>query len=283
MLDFYLGKGGVGKTTTSLAAAASSARQGQKTLYLEIADRSDASILLNSRELTYQPRKLMRDLWGARITGTECLQEYLHRQIRVDRLYRLFFENRPVRYFFDAAPALRDLMLLGKIVHELDRADSPGPYERVVVDAPATGHSLFLFQTPEVVASLTRLGPIFERSTQIQKILQDPRRTAFHLISLPRPVVVAETLELVKLLRPLNLPLGFLYVNRVLFQHEPRAQFDRKDPTLQLLQARSETERREFRHLKRLTKLKLRFLPEADQETTIEKLADWFERGSSNE
>ncbi len=278
----------MGKTTLALAQAAYLSSQGKRVLLVEIADRSSVSTLLGIPPLAYEITSLESSLSAIKITGHEALKEYLMRQVRIEKIYRLFFENRPMRYFFDAAPAIRDLMILGKIVHELEHPKSGKLFDHIVVDTPATGHGLFLFKTPGIVEKITRFGPIFQRAFHIQSILESPDITSIHVVTLPRPIVITETLELSLSLKKLKLPLLNLFVNRLIFSqkkfsaHEIAA-FSQKtqDPTLQLLSGRFLNELRELKRLEKLSKLPLHIFSEIVETPTLNQLADWFGKAFS--
>ncbi len=269
----------MGKTTLSISAAAHWANSGKNVLLIEMGDRGSIGSLLDTSSLTYEPRELAPRLWGMKITGRESLREYLISQIRIEKIYRWLFENRPVHYFFEVAPALSDLMILGKIVHELERKTRPGPFDQIVVDAPATGHALFLFGAPKVVRDLTRFGPIFDRAGKILSTLSSKKQTVFHIVSLPRSIVVGETVELIRELRSQDATLGRLFVNRLLLPDQdstfqlPKAAL--KDRALSLLTHRARQEDRELRRLTKLSPVPICRMPEMNN-LSLEFLADEF-------
>lgn len=274
----------MGKTTASLSACASYALEGRKTLYIEVGAISHAGPMLGKKGLSYAPTRLAPNLWGCRVSWNEALRDYLLRQVKVERLLDLFLDNKPVRYFFDVAPALRDLMILGKIVHELDDAGAPGPYDVVVVDAPATGHGLFLLRTPAVVQQVTKFGPIFERARHILSAITDSKITRVDIVCLPRPVVVGETLELLKSLRKLDAPLGELIINRAIlpegmstFREALQLANQTGQPLLSTLARRAALEIRETARLKKLTRLPIRILSELPATDDLNLLAENYQ------
>ena len=289
-LHIFLGKGGVGKTTVALAHAAAAAQEGRRTLYIEIGEKGAAGTLLHRSSLRYKPCRLAKNLFGSKITGNESIRDYLLRQIRVEKLYRLFFENRPVRYFFEVAPTLRDLTVLAKIVHDLESTEDPGPFDEIVVDAPATGHGIFMLRTPHVVRELTRVGPVFDRALRILDTLTDKKKTSVHVVTLARPLVVGETLELLGDLAKTSTPLGRLFVNRVLFgenrfsQKEIEAAANSGSQTaVSLLAQRGLSERAEVRQLRRRAGVPLTLLPENSSLSNLEALAAWKQQAVSDD
>jgi arsenite/tail-anchored protein-transporting ATPase len=260
----------VGKTTASLAFCASLAKNGESVLLVEIGETSRSG-------LSYDFKKLGSHFWGIRITGFESLREYLLRQIKIERLFKLLFDHPPIRYFFEVAPALRDLMILGKIVHESESGSVGKNLAHVVVDAPATGHAMFLLNTPQVVQNLTRFGPIFDRAKHISEALSDSKRTSIHLVTLARAVVTGETLELIANIRKAGFAVERILVNRLLLAPTGDSAKDLKtsnDP----LAKRAYSEWREVQRLRKLSKLPIEVVLETDSLGDLEELAKWFER-----
>src|SRR5713226_9926432 len=67
--------------------------------------------------------------------------------LKFESIYKAVFENRLVSYFLRFIPSLQELVMLGKILfHVEERLPTGEPkYQRVVVDAPATGHAISFF------------------------------------------------------------------------------------------------------------------------------------------
>jgi hypothetical protein len=69
-------------------------------------------------------------------------------------------------------------------------------YELVVVDAPASGHSLPLLTAPRTLGALAKLGPVGDFLTRIQGMLADAAATAVWIVTTPEELPVRETIEL---------------------------------------------------------------------------------------
>jgi anion-transporting ArsA/GET3 family ATPase len=108
------------------------------------------------------------------------------------------FENRAVRYFLKFLPSIQELVMLGKALFHVRerRPDGSWKYERVVLDAPATGHALTFLSVPEVVLRTVPPGPLANEARWMRDLLADPATTAALLVSTPEELPLTETLEL---------------------------------------------------------------------------------------
>jgi arsenite-transporting ATPase len=151
---------------------------------------------------------------------------------------------------------------------EIDRLSGPrrfsratharvtAPYDLVVVDTAPTGHTLRLLGAPELVAAvaevldalqeehrlirqqLARVGrpeaadrlvaEIGAQAAEIAERLRDGGRTAFHWVTLPEPMSVAESEDALAALDAMGVPIAEVAVNRVLTDLGPCPLCDRR-------------------------------------------------------
>jgi anion-transporting ArsA/GET3 family ATPase len=217
-LHFVVGKGGVGKTTVAAALALTLVRRGRRTLAVEMdAGGRLAAVLAGAPEVG-------KRLQVVAVDGRAALEEYLGLIIPVKRLLATIFSSRIYQYFVAAAPGLKELMTVGKIWYEATREEAGRPvWDAVVVDAPATGHSLQYLRMPQAARETFGVGLVQREATRIVELLQDARTTAVHVVTLAEEMPVTETLEArAQLIDVLHLPLGHVIVNRL-----HRRQFER--------------------------------------------------------
>ncbi|MCB0350251.1 MAG: arsenical pump-driving ATPase [Bdellovibrionales bacterium] len=194
-ITMVTGKGGVGKSAIAAAIAQNYANQGLKTLLVELGDQSYFEHVYG-KKITYQPTEISRNfsisLWG----GAESLREYVRYLIRVEKLVDLFFNNKVMKTFINAAPALKELAILGKVTSGIRRWGPPLEYDRLVVDGYSTGHFLALLKAPIGMSELIEFGPMGEQSRNISQVLSQPHLCEYIVVSLAEELPVTETIEL---------------------------------------------------------------------------------------
>ncbi len=192
------GKGGVGKTTLAAALAVQSAREGLRTLVCEVNAKERISQLLGKPEVGPEVTALDENLWAVNVRPQEAMREYALMLLKFESIYSAVFENRVVRYFLRFIPSLQELVLLGKILFHLreKRPDGRWRFDRIIIDAPATGHAITFFSVPQVIVDTVPPGAMSEDATWMRDLLVDPRTTAVVLVSLPEDLPVNETIEL---------------------------------------------------------------------------------------
>src|SRR5207244_4536067 len=228
-LHFVVGKGGVGKTTVAAALARLLTRRGRRTLAVEVDDERRLSSLLGASGTTGTPTPVAPGLAVVAVEGRAALEEYLGLIIPVKRLLSTIFSSRIYQYFVAAAPGLKELMTVGKIWYEATRREGGRPaWDAVVVDAPATGHSLQYLRMPQAARETFGAGLVQREATKITELLRDRRATAVHLVTLAEEMPVIETLEMRgQLTGALQLPLGYVIANRLHRRHFDPAAVER--------------------------------------------------------
>ncbi len=195
-LLYVTGKGGVGKSAAAALLALKLAERGKKVLLVELGDESYYGDLWGINAVGQKPVKTDFGFYLSQWTGESCLREYVLHYIKIESVYRLFFENRVMSSFLGVAPAVNELSIVGKLTSKLRGVGPEMEFDHIVVDAFATGHSLALLQAPYGMAHAVSMGPMGNESRQMQKVLEDPKLIRFFVVSLLEELPVAESLEL---------------------------------------------------------------------------------------
>lgn len=171
------------------------AGRGRRTLLVEMGDRSYLRHVFQT-DVGPHPVSVQSHLAVARWDGEACLREYLLHLLKVERVVNLFFDNRVMRALVNAAPALRELALLGKITSGPRHVGPVMPYDDVVVDAYSTGHFRALWRAPVGLAEAIPFGPMGDQSRSIASTMRDSALTRFYVVMIPEEMPVTEGLEL---------------------------------------------------------------------------------------
>ncbi|HEX2127829.1 MAG TPA: ArsA family ATPase [Solirubrobacterales bacterium] len=198
-LVIVTGKGGVGKSTVSLALALAAARAGKRTILCEVAAQEHLSKVFHRAEVGFHEVEMAENLWGISIDPDESMREYVLLQLKVKAMRDLLFRSRIFTYLAAATPGLKELVTIGKI-WELtldDRKVRRGHrYDLVIVDAPATGHGVGFLQTPRTFAGIARVGPMHQQAKALDAFVTDSRKTGVAIVALPEEMPVNETASL---------------------------------------------------------------------------------------
>jgi anion-transporting ArsA/GET3 family ATPase len=156
-------------------------------------------------------------IWGVTLqseTGTEL---FLTSLFKVPALARLALRTPALRRLLHAGPSFHEMGLFYHLLHELRACGPDGVplYDLVVIDMPATGHTLALTGLPAILLRLVARGPIADALRAGQAILNDPLQTAACVVTLPEPLPVSECVELLDGLRLTSMPVGVVIANRV--------------------------------------------------------------------
>lgn len=235
-LIFVQGKGGVGKTTLATALSRVSAKT-KKTLLVTIENP-----LLPPGEI----REVGENLWTLNNEGSSAFEEYAGLKIGSPKLVKIFLSNRLMRYFVKAAPGIRELVLMGKIWHEMKH------FDRIIVDMPATGHGLTMFQSISNWKKLFEGSILAKDSQSILDVLSDPKYVSHLIVALPEEMPLTESLELsqhLKAIFPKSDP--FFLVNRL--SPEPEVKEESTDAPF----AKTATEHFSRKHLNEIENLTL--------------------------
>jgi anion-transporting ArsA/GET3 family ATPase len=240
-LLIVVGKGGVGKTTMACALGLLAAQLGKRTLLVEVDGAGRAAYLLGVQPGEVgKARQARESLSVMSLDGSAALAEYLGMVVPVKRVLQSVLSSRIYQYFVAAAPGLKELMTIGKIWYEaehLDETTGQRSWDVVVVDAPATGHSLQYLGMPHAAHEVFRSGLVGKESQRLIDLLTDPERTAVNLVTTAEEMPVNETLEMYQRIREeLHMPLGWVFVNRTHQTSFDAAELDRLQQRLATLQ-----------------------------------------------
>ncbi len=213
-LIVVLGKGGVGRTSISASIAAMAARGGIRTLLIE-ADLRGPIALSYGKSPTFEQVDLEPNLFAMTLGGQESLEDYL--SFVVPRpILRIVFASALYQYFVHAAPGLRELTMMGKVYHEIERRAPPlKPWKLVVFDAPASGQALSMIRTPFAARETFGDSVVGREAQNIANLLGDSARCAMVAVTTAESLAIAETLELEHTLASLKLDTAAIFFNRV--------------------------------------------------------------------
>jgi anion-transporting ArsA/GET3 family ATPase len=216
-LVFFLGNGGVGRTTLATSFAQACALRGEKTLIVQWALHDAVSSLFSRPAAGHDSAPLAHNLWVMNFSADEAIREYFIDHLKLRLVYNLVIENKHVQRLIHAAPGVQELFFLGRLFWLVCLSEEirGTRFDRVIVDAQATGHGVSLFTIAPTIAKFGMTGPLAAECERVANMLADPKIVGTALVTLPEELPVEETLEfLPKLTHDLGRQPNALFINR---------------------------------------------------------------------
>jgi anion-transporting ArsA/GET3 family ATPase len=212
------GKGGVGKSLVAAALALVASRRGRNTLLVEMDTDDRFGDLFEAPAAGDRIEPLRENVSGLNMNPRAVMEEFFRQYVRVRAVYNQILDSRIFNYFYEAAPALKEIICLAKVyrlVTETSWWSGRPKWDTVVFDAPATGHGLGLLNVPEA-ASHILIGTLKSHALKIRDLLRDPATTALNIVTIPEEMPVNEAVMLYRKARDeLRVPFGYIFLNAV--------------------------------------------------------------------
>ncbi len=237
----YLGKGGVGKTTTAAATALRCAQMGYRTL---VVSTDIAHSLADSldRPLKSEPTEVTTNLFAQEINVLEevrknwgAMQGYMGKILRKQGVSNTVAEEMAI------IPGMEEIFSLLHIYRNATARE----FDRVIVDAAPTGESMRLLAMPESFQwyverffgwgetamrltggllrrlmpeqdALAGLAKLVDDVKALQEVLSDPKTTSYRVVVNPEKMVIKEGARAVTYLSLFGCPVDAVVVNRIL-------------------------------------------------------------------
>jgi anion-transporting ArsA/GET3 family ATPase len=278
-LVFVTGKGGVGKSTVSIALGLAAARAGKRTIVCEVSSQENASRVFHKGAVGFNEVRVAENLWAISIDPDESMREYLLLQLRVRAMRDLLMRSRIFNYLAAATPGLKELVTIGKVwelAQPQRKVKKAREYDLVIVDAPATGHGVGFLQTPRTFAGIARVGPMHSQATELDRYITDHATTGVAIVALPEEMPVNESASLEDALTDeVGIAVDRVYMNAMYperFDAEEAAKLERvlgltEGPARAAVRAavsqyrRSQTQREQLGRLESMVRSPVRTLP----------------------
>ncbi|WP_297534939.1 ArsA family ATPase [Thermococcus sp.] len=146
---FVIGKGGVGKTTTSASIAVGLAERGYKTLIVSLDPAHNLGDVLMEK-LSDKPKKIIDNLYASELDMEKLIKAYLkHLEKNLKNMYRYLTVINLEKYFevLSYSPGIEEYATLEAIREILGEGDK---WDVIVFDTPPTGLTLRVLALPRI-------------------------------------------------------------------------------------------------------------------------------------
>jgi len=238
-LILYLGKGGVGKTTTAAATAVRAAELGKRTLVVSTDVAHSLADALDM-PLGSQPTPVADNLWGQEIN---VLDEVRHYWGRMQKYVQKVMQGRgAAEVMAEELAVIPGMEEVVSLLH-IRREAREGDFDVVIVDAAPTGETVRLLTMPETFklyaerlvnsTSIKLVRPFmrtFSPSTdvlegldkltkeveELRDTLTDPDISSYRVVLTPERMVLKEAQRAATYLALYGYPVDGVVLNRVL-------------------------------------------------------------------
>ncbi len=165
---FFIGKGGVGKTTSSAAAAIALAEKGYRTLIVSLDPAHNLGDVLMEK-LSDKPKKITETLYAAELDMEKLIKTYLkHLEESMKHTYRYLTVINLEKYFevLSFSPGIEEYATLEAVRDILKKGNE---WDVIIFDTPPTGLTLRVLALPKISLIWT------DKLIEIRKAILDRR------------------------------------------------------------------------------------------------------------
>src|SRR6202162_815548 len=253
-----LGKGGVGKSTLSAAIAKVATISGDRALIMECDSRAPLAATFGVAP-SFAPTQVAHNLDRMTLDGGAALEEYLRLVVPGRMLLKAVFASRIYQFFVQAAPGLRELMMLGKVFYDAGRTEPKASTRSlIIVDAPASGQAMSLLKMPTAARTTFGDSVVGKEASNISKMLRDRRNCAIIQVTTADSLSISETIETHAQLSSIHLAPAAVIFNRM-----PPSEFDAADISALTNRRGPHIRKKDLDHLAELAKSELNRIAEA--------------------
>ncbi|RMH22546.1 MAG: hypothetical protein D6696_03100 [Acidobacteria bacterium] len=191
------GKGGVGKSAMTAALGRSLAARGRRTLVLEVDPRENLHQLLDVPPSGGEVTRVAADLYLQNLKPKAVVDWLVDEKVPIPMLARRVKESPVYQRFVEGAPGLQEMAIIGHCLRVVSgQAFSRPRIDTVILDAPATGHGIYLLTAPRLFAEAITDGPFHHLAQQGADFVADPDDAGLVIVTLAEEMPVQEALEL---------------------------------------------------------------------------------------
>ncbi len=191
------GKGGVGKSALTSVIGSSLARRGRRTLVLEVDPRENLHHLLGVPPSGGEMVTVEKNLALQNLKPKHVVDWVVERQVRIKMLVKRVLKSPVYHRFVEGAPGLTEIAILGHAMRAARGAlRQAADFDVVVLDAPATGHGVYLLTAPRLFAETIGEGPFADLAAEVAAYVADPVACGLVVVTLAEEMPVQEALEL---------------------------------------------------------------------------------------
>jgi anion-transporting ArsA/GET3 family ATPase len=192
-LYIFTGKGGVGKTTLSIAFAKHLSSLGNDVLHISFKNQSlDDSTFLSTEAINLCEKAGVK---GSNLELKEAAKQYMGKKLGSKMIANWIANTAFFKSLVNMLPGFNYLIYMGKI---LEMIHESGNKLIIVLDSPSSGHALTMIESTKNFKDIFQKGIIFDDTNKMLSLLNDPEFTQVNILTLPTEMAIHEAIDLHK-------------------------------------------------------------------------------------
>jgi arsenite-transporting ATPase len=214
------GKGGVGKTTISLALGLKHANRGRRVVIVSSHPLPELAIAVSLEGIATRFPIAARNLFVVHLDPREMLQEIVKDNFPMQMMADAILNSSIFRNLVEVAPGLKEFYFLARLQELAERkataAGADGPdYEILIWDAPASGHFLTTLRAARAFDTFLS-GPLADAGAEMDRFFSNSANMDVLAVTPLEEMAVTETIEMSESLkRDFQLKCSALILNLV--------------------------------------------------------------------
>ena len=247
-LILFGGKGGSGKTTSAAATGLYLANATKKKILVVSTDPAPSLGDSFDVEIGNKITQIKDNLWAIEFDSKELLEDFRKKNIEVIKALverGTYLEKEDIELFENlAAPGMDEVMAIIKIADFLKTK----AYDLIILDTAPTGHTKVLLSLPQLMEGWLKVMGLMQEKhrylmrhwrrkyvndeadefleetqadiTEVKNLLKNHDLTEFVPVTIPEPMSILETEDLIEHLDGLDIKGESIIANRILFPEE---------------------------------------------------------------
>lgn len=195
----FCGKGGVGKSTLSLAMALKLARAGRRVLVISSHPLPELAVGISLAGLSARFPEAASRLFVFHIDPVEQISDLVNKHFPMAIVAQTVLKSSIFQNLIAVAPGLKEFFFLARMQQLAERRASEDAklptYDDLIWDAPATGHFLSTLLAARGFDSFLT-GPLSAAGAELHRFFSHADTLQIMAVTQPEEMAVAETLEL---------------------------------------------------------------------------------------
>src|SRR5580700_8685136 len=199
------GKGGVGKTTLSLALGLKHANQGRRVVIVSSHPLPELAIAVSLEGVATRFPAAARNLFVVHLNPQELIQEIVEQNFPVQMVAQAILNSSIFKNLVEVAPGLKEFYFLARLQQLAERkataAGASGPdYELLIWDAPASGHFLSTLRSARAFESFLS-GPLASAGAEMDRFFSNSANMQILAVTPLEEMAITETVEMTESLK----------------------------------------------------------------------------------